>query len=63
MKEAKLQIIGSSSDNRTNKWFFTCECGYGYKLRTTILNSDFTECPKCNQGYVLHYNDLKIFKA
>lgn len=60
MKEPKLTLLGASHDHRTNRWEFTCDCGYSEKLRTTMFPTDQVQCKNCQKDFFIDYNNLII---
>jgi len=63
--EPKLNYIGTSRDNRTNIWSFTCSCGKTQKLPTTMYFMSKMQCNKCGKEWSINYNDetfMEIYK-
>lgn len=56
----KLIYLGSSKDERTNRWRITCDCGKTFEPPTTIFSTQIVECPKCGQRAVADYNTQTV---
>ena len=55
----QIRWIGLSTDQRTNKWKFTCpECGKIFDPPTTMLNKVDEKCPKCGYVEIVDYNSI-----
>lgn len=58
----RLSYLGPSSDQRTNRWRLTCDCGYTWEPRTTMFSLDHITCYSCNNDYFIDYNKQKATK-
>lgn len=57
MKILEAQVIGSSSDNRSNLWQIECpKCRYNFRPRSTMLAVDYFDCDKCGEELLMDYN-------
>jgi len=51
------QLLGSSTDLRTNKWRLTCgACGKQWEPPTTMHARNWETCPKCHREETVDYN-------
>lgn len=54
------RYIGTSRDQRTNRWSITCpSCGKVFEPETTMRSTQHLQCPaiKCRANMVAQYND------
>jgi hypothetical protein len=59
-KSTVLRHLGSSRDQRTNRWQVTCPaCERAFEPQTTRLSTQIVQCPasKCKTEMVARYND------
>jgi rRNA maturation endonuclease Nob1 len=60
----KPQILGLSSDLRTNRWRITCPaCGKTFEPQTTMFNQQSLQCPsgRCGKQMVADYGREVVF--
>jgi len=52
----EIEHVGSSSDQRTNRWRIWCPCGNVWCPPTTMLSRSCERCPRCDEYYRIDYN-------
>jgi rRNA maturation endonuclease Nob1 len=60
----KPQILGLSSDLRTNRWRIICPaCGKAFEPQTTMFNHQSLQCPsgRCGKQMVADYDCEVVF--
>lgn len=59
-KSTAIRWVGSSRDQRTNRWSVTCPaCERVFEPETTMRSTQIVQCPapKCKAEMVARYND------
>jgi hypothetical protein len=57
----KFNLLGNSTDYRTNRWQVTCKsCDNSFEPSTTMMAIQTIRCNKCNEEELINYNKLKL---
>ena len=59
----RLVFLGMSTDGRTNRWKFFCDCGYSFQPNTTLYATQVLDCDKCHARWMVNYNTLEIVRV